>query len=157
MRPFRFRPAAALELRAAEEDRASRQLAHTRADLQAADQRATDAVDAALAASEELQRHHAEGSEAWRLAWHRSWIARQRHEVTMTRDAAVRSAAAVTHATAAVHAARQRRRALERLRDRAWQRHKTEVTRHEDKDMNLLANLRFLADAAAKEGTRHDD
>jgi len=157
MRPFRFRPAAALELRAAEEDRANQQLARSRGELEAADRRAADAVDAALSASAELQRHHEAGSEAWRLAWHRSWISRQRHEVTLTRDAAVRSAAAVAHATAAMHAARQRRRALERLRDRAWQRHKTEMTRNENKDMNLLANLRYLADAAANEGTRHDD
>jgi flagellar export protein FliJ len=146
-----------LQLRTAEEDRAQQQLARTRLDLEQANQRATDAVSAAVAAATDLQRSHAEGSEAWRLAWHRSWIARQRHDVTATQQAAVLSAASVSRATAAVHAARQKRRALERLRDRALQRHQTDVTRHESKEMNLLANLRFLAGEAANAGTHRDD
>lgn len=153
MRPFRFRAAVALELRAADEERARQRLAHARMDLQQAEQRVQGAAEAARAARADLASAHAEGSEAWRLGWHRSWMVRQEQQAAATRSAAAVSAAAVAHATASVHAARQRRRALERLRDRAHKRYQADAARYESKEMNLLANARYLAVQATKEGT----
>ena len=84
-------------------------------------------------------------------------MVRQQQQAAATRTAAAVSAAAVAHATASANAARQRRRALERLRDRAHKRYQADTARHESKEMNLLANARYLADQAAKEGLNRDD
>lgn len=156
-RPFRFRAAAALDLRLSEEERALQHLARTRLDLDQAERRAAHAVEAAAEAAADLARDQADGSERWRLDWHQSWIARQRREAAAAEQAAAVSAASVAHATDSANAARQRRRALERLRDRALRRHRVDAARHDSREMNLLANLRFLAGGAANEGMPHDD
>ncbi|MEZ5284218.1 MAG: hypothetical protein R2712_05285 [Vicinamibacterales bacterium] len=59
------------------------------------------------------------------------------------------SAEAARLATAEVQLAYQRRRALERLRDRAWRRYQLEAGRQELREMNELATLRFLTQPAA--------
>lgn len=157
MPPFRFRAAAALDLRLSEEERARTHLARVRLDLHAAETRAVAARDAAAAAATELACARAEGTEAWRLGWHQSWIVRQRREADALQRAAAVSATAVAHATASVHAAQQRRRALERLRDRALDHYRQDVARHEIREMNALANARFLRNEDARKGQDHDD
>jgi flagellar export protein FliJ len=72
------------------------------------------------------------------------------------RTAAV-SAATAQRAAASVREAFQRRRALEQLRDRAWRRHQREVARADQRAMNELASLRFLAQAAKAGGIHGDD
>lgn len=54
-------------------------------------------------------------------------------------------------------AARQQCRSLERAHDRAWRRHQVEESRHEGREMNLAANLRYLARAADPGGNDGDD
>jgi flagellar export protein FliJ len=154
MRPFRFRAAAGLHLRRKQEDTARLHLAQAETARQYAEQQARAAQDAALRARDDEVASRREGTEGWRLGWHQSWIVRKRLEADAGRQAAAVSAATVDRATAAVQLAHQRRRALERLRDRAWRRHQLDAGRHETREMNELATLRYLA---AGPGDRIDD
>jgi flagellar export protein FliJ len=157
MRPFRFRAAAALELRRKEEEAARLRLARAQTDLQHARQRVADAEDATRRAGEELTTTQSGGTEAWRISWHQSWIRRQRLEAEACRRTVAVSATLVERATASVSIAHQKRRVLERLRERAVERHRQVADRHATNEMNQLANLRFLAQAAGAGGTDSDD
>lgn len=145
MRPFRFRASAALVMRRKQEDAARQQLAAAETVRQSAEERARvaarDLAEARAAAADACRG----GTESWRLAWHQSWIVRTQIEAEARRRAAAVSAEAATRATAAVHIAHQRRRALERLRDRAWHRYRLDAGRHELQAMNELATLRHRA------------
>ena len=85
MRPFRFRAAAALDLRRKEEDSARLRFAKAQTDLQHAQQRVADADNAAFRATVDLTTAQSGGTEAWRISWHQSWIRRQRLEAEACR------------------------------------------------------------------------
>jgi hypothetical protein len=68
--------------------------------------------------------------------------------VTVQQQRALASAAAATLTAASVQEAHQRRRTLERLRERGLRRYDTDVQRSELKEMNLLAGLRYVARTA---------
>jgi flagellar export protein FliJ len=157
MTPFRFRASAALDLRRKEEDSARLRLAQAQSALQQTEARVVAAQAAVRTAAEQLQAEHQHGTEAWRLGWHQSWIHRLRLEASTCRRTVAVSVTTVEHAAASVQTAHQRRRALERLRDRSWRRHQLESGRQETRDMNLLANLRYLAQTAGGGGTHGDD
>lgn len=157
MRPFRFRASVVLDLRRKEEDAARKRLVQAQTAADRAETRVLAARQGVVDAAGALDAAQSAGTEGWRLGWHQSWIGKQRLEVEACRQAAVASTAAVEHATASVGSARQRRRALERLRDRAWQRHQLETIRQESREMNMAANLRYFTRAAGEEATNHDD
>ncbi len=157
MRAFRFRAAAALELRRKEEESARLRLARAQTDLQHAEQRVLDADRAAVQAAEHLTTAQSGGTEAWRIGWHQSWIRRQRLEAEACRRTVAVSATIAERTAASVSIAHQKRRVLERLRERAWQRHRQAADRHATNEMNQLANLRYLARAAGGGGTDSDD
>jgi len=157
MRAFRFRAAAALDLRRKEEESARLRLAQAQTDLQHAHQRVVDADHAARQAAAHLTTAQSGGTEAWRISWHQSWIRRQRLDADACRRTVAVSATIVERAAASVSIAHQRRRVLERLRERAWERHRQAADRHATNEMNQLANLRYLAQAADGGGTDSDD
>lgn len=157
MRPFRFRPAALLELRLKEETAARDVLARAQ-DVQArADQSVVRASDAVMDAARTLGRVQAEGATADTLAWHRSWMARLRHDVDQRRLAAAKAATIVEGASVVVRDAVQRRRVLERLRDRAWRRYRLEADREHARDMDRVAGARYFAQRADAGGTDRGD
>lgn len=145
MRPFQFRAAAALMMRRKQEDVARQRLAAA----EIARQRAQDHADTARQAAETARQASVaaclDGAEGWRLGWHQSWMTRTRIEAEAGRRAAVVSAEAVGRATAAVQLAYRHRRALERLREKAWHRYRLEAARRELHEMNELATLRHQA------------
>jgi flagellar export protein FliJ len=157
MRAFRFRAAAALDLRRKEEESARLRFAKAQTDLQHAQQRVADADHAAVEAAAHLAAAQTAGTEAWRLAWHQSWIRKQRLEADACRRTVAVSATIVDRAAASVSIAHQKRRVLERLRERALERHRQAADRHAGNEMNQLANLRYLAQAAGGGGTDSDD
>jgi flagellar export protein FliJ len=157
MRAFRFRAAAALDLRRKEEESARLRLAKAQNDLHSAQQRVADADRAAFEASAQLTTAQSGGTEAWRISWHQSWIRRQRLEADACRRTVAVSATIAERAAASVSIAHQKRRVLERLRERALERHRQTADRHATNEMNELANLRFLAQAAGAGGTDSDD
>lgn len=157
MRPFRFRAAAALDLRRQEEESARLQLAQAHTLLQQANQRVVDADHGTAEAVAELSTTQAGGTEAWRISWHQSWIRRRRLEAEACRRAVTVSAALAGRAAASVSIAHQNRRVLERLRERALARHRHTADRHAADEMNQLANLRYVAQASGSGGIDSDD
>ena len=155
MRPFRFRPQAALDLRIKQEELALSALARAQKSFDAATTRANAAIDGAVAAADALVAAQGEGASGPLMGWHRSWIVRQRLEVDARQREAAVSAASVDGATASVRAAHQRRRTLERLRARAGRKYQDDVLHEANKDMTLLAGLRYLT--RASENGENDD
>jgi flagellar export protein FliJ len=157
MRPFQFRAQAALDLRRKQEDEARRTLADAQTAHQATQARAAAADRLARQAADDVVSLQCSGTEAWRLDWHQSWIAKLRLEADASQRATAISAATVEHATASVIVAFQKRRTLERLRDRARRRYDAEAGRQHQREMNALASLRFAAQAAERGGRSRDD
>lgn len=153
MRPFRFRPQAALDLRIKQEEVALGALAVAQNELATATVRATAAIDSAVAAADAFASAQLEGVNGTLIGWHRSWIVKQRLEVDARRREAAVSAAGVAGATASVQAAHQRRRTLERLRERAGRKYQHDVQHEATKEMTLLAGLRYLTRTADDGGT----
>lgn len=155
MANFRFRAAAALDLRRKQEDAARIEVAKAEVAVMAASERSRDARTRVSDEGDRLVHLQQDGTEAWRMQWHRAWIEKQR------KDAEIRAAelkVRTQEATQAAQVAREamkKRRVLERLRDRAW--HRFEKVQHDQhvKEMNELATLRFVAQIA-EGGTRAD-
>jgi flagellar export protein FliJ len=156
MRPFRFRAEPVLDLRRREEEAAATALARQRARAEGAWAAVRRARESVAEAGVALEHAGAAGSTHETLTWHRSWIARLRTDVQTAAAAATEADRASAVAAAALGAARQRRRVLERLRDRAWKAYCTARDRADLREMDHLATLRF-AHQALDRGPTHDD
>ncbi len=152
MKPFRFRAEAALDLRKRVEDDARKTLSIAEEQSRQADARVDSAKAAACVAQDTLVSAQHAGISGWQIGWHQSWITRQRLEVNARSLDAATSAATVDRAATSVRAAHQQRRTLERLRERMVRRHRTEATRHEQRDLDQLAGVRFSAQAISRGG-----
>jgi len=141
---FRFRAAAALDLRLKQERDAEATYSRAEAAFRRVKAHREDVHRTrleALQAELELQQRGADGTA---LTWHRTWIeglvataARLGHELEARAEV-------VAHAKRAWLEARRKRRTLERMRDRAWQRFRREQDRQERIVLDELARLRFL-------------
>jgi flagellar export protein FliJ len=149
---FRFRAAAALDLQRKREDEARLALARAEAAVEAAALRVAEADQAIGREGDDFIAVQRGGAPAWLLTWHRSWIDRQHQERDARRQEVAAAREAADRAAAAVREAHRRRRTLERLRDRAWRRHQLESDRHDTRQINELAGLRFVAQRAAEQG-----
>jgi flagellar export protein FliJ len=148
MPAYRFRAAVVLDLRVKQEQAALGLRSQ-------ADARFREAVSAVSAAEgrrhgsqQELAALERRGSDLGPILWHRNWIDRLRGLVELAcrdRDDRARELAA---ADARWREARRRRLAIERLRDRAWQRFQKDEARRELKDMDELARVRHLTQDA---------
>jgi len=156
MKAFRFRAASILDLRRREEDEARSTLARANAVQHTAAERVQAAAQAAEAARGRLGEVFQSGAPAWLLGWHQSWMTKQRLDLDARRRDLAGASAAVATANTALREAYRRRRVLERLRDRAWQRYQNEARRQELREMDLLAGLRYLARASEHEGARSE-
>jgi flagellar export protein FliJ len=144
MATFRFRAEVVLDLRIKQEQAAL----GLRSQAEARFREAVDTVTAT-----EMRRHDSpqelaalerRGSELGAILWHRNWIDRLRGLVELAcrdREDRARELAA---ADGRWRETRRRRLAIERLRDRAWQRFQKDEQRREQKAMDELARIRYL-------------
>src|SRR5262245_52351468 len=138
MKPFVFRPSAALDLRRREHDAAAAQLARAQRERDAAAAALEGAEAAIVRGGEELRREQARCGELARvvthdaLMRHRTWIVALRVPADRCRRALHERKLAVETATRNQQFARRRMRALERLRDRALRSYEVERRRTEN-------------------------
>jgi flagellar export protein FliJ len=143
MATFRFRPQVALDLRRREEEAAQRVVAQARVESDRAAQAhagAQAALDAGMArtAAADLA-----GGPVTDAIWHRNWIRSLRREVVRTEAQAEDRRVQLETAEQALVVARERVKALERLKERAWTAHLDRERHEEQQAMNDLATLRF--------------
>ena len=152
MAPFRFRAAAALDLRRKQEDDAATELARVEA-------RFREAISVCEAA--ETQRARAQADQAAQasrgidiatLFWHRNWITRLQATVDDLRTDVRTKGVAVDEGRRRWQLARRRRMALDRLRERALSRYRATEQREELKMIDELARLRFVMPDAGNGG-----
>jgi len=148
---FRFRAAAALEVRVREERAAEAALAHAEALFSAADRAWSSANTDIGTAAAELERTARAGTEVQTVLWHRNWITRLKAKADERREQRGRCEAAAGRARAAWQAAKRRRMILERLRARALARHRLAEHRQELKALDEPARGRFTTSTAETE------
>lgn len=153
MSDFRFRAAAALELRRKQETDAGTALARAEAELRASEQLSAQAETARRAAQQRLMSVERHGSDVTTLLWHRNWIVRLSNDLTERRRQVSLLSEAVRKAEQHWRQARQRRLALERMHERALRRFKQEQLRQELKVIDELARLRYVTADAWRDET----
>jgi flagellar export protein FliJ len=144
MAEFRFRAAAALELRRQQETSAATSLSVAEAELRSAEKRVDEAEAGRRLAQQQQTHAERQGSDIGAITWHRNWVVRLAGVIEQERVELGRRTEIVTEAEAAWREARRKRLALERMRDRALRRFKDEERRQEMKVIDELARLRFL-------------
>lgn len=149
MAVFRFRAAAALDVRKQQEDAALTEAARREALRRDAEQRVASIRAERDAAAMRLAQASAAGIDAGDHAWHRNWITALGAASERAAHDAVTAAHAWDEARRAWQEARKRRLVLERLRDRALRRFRHEELRREQRVIDELAQVRFNTRALA--------
>jgi flagellar export protein FliJ len=144
MSDFRFRAAAALDLRRKQESDAAAALARSEAELRASEQLVVSGEALRRTAQQQLVSVERHGSDVATISWHRNWIARLSNDLADRRRQVQLVAAAVREAEQVWRQARQRRLALERMQERALRRFKQDQLRQEMKVIDELARLRYV-------------
>ena len=143
MAAFSFRPQPALDLRRREADAARRAAAEARAISDRAEQAFVDAQADFDAGSARAAALDAAGGSITDVIWHRNWIRSLRRELVRTEANAEDRHVQLEAAEQALLVARERVKALERLKERAVAAHQERQRREEQRAMNDLATLRF--------------
>ena len=151
MAEFRFRAAAALELRRRQETDAATALARAEGALRLAEARVAEAENDRRTAQEQQTIAERRGSDIATLAWHQNWIVRQTAAVDARRQDVQAREADVRDAEKVWREARRKHLALERMRERAWRRHQQQELREEMKVIDELARLRFVMAESGQE------
>ena len=157
MAAFRFRAAAALDLRRRQEDAAAAALGQAEARFHEVSSEFAAAEAARGRAQADQAAQARQGIDTATLFWHRNWIIRLKATVDDCSAQVRAQSAAVNECRRKWQLARRRRLVLERLRDRAQTRHRALEQRVELKDMDELARIRFVAPDAGEEGAADGD
>lgn len=143
MASFRFRAQAVLDLRRSQDEEAQRSLARADAGVRQASarlERATDEVAKAIAAAPAGSR-----PDVTLMAWHRNWIVGRQHHAATRRDELEEQRRQAVLAAQAAQQARRRLRSLERLRERALRRFLASERRRQQKELDALGTMQFVA------------
>ncbi|HEX7085470.1 MAG TPA: flagellar export protein FliJ [Vicinamibacterales bacterium] len=154
MRPFHFRPQAALDLRIRQRDAAEEALAAARAAVREAEAAVHAAEDAVRAAQARAREALGTAAGLAGAAWHWNWMERLRRDVVRATEALDVRRSEEARAAEIAREARKKVKVLERLkarRLRAWQ---LEAARAEQRMIDELAGLRFAARMRATHGER---
>jgi flagellar FliJ protein len=143
MATFQFRPQVALDLRKREEDAAQRAVSEARVVSDRAAQAHAEAQAAFDTGSARAASADAAGGSVTDAIWHRNWIRSLRRELVRSEANAEDRRVQLEAAEQALVVARERVKALERLKERALSAHRERERREEQKAMDDLAGLRF--------------
>jgi flagellar FliJ protein len=143
MAAFIFRPQPALDLRRRQEEAAQLAVSEARVISEHAAQLFADAQAAFAAGSARAAALDAAGGSITEVIWHRNWIRSLRRELVRTEANAEDRRVQLETAEQALVVARERVKALERLKERAVAAHQERERREEQKAMDELATLRF--------------
>lgn len=147
--PFRFRAQSALDLRQREEESAKRVLCSARQEVATAAS-AVATAEARLAEGLRRARDEQAGSTSTVMSgWLRNWLAGQRRDVAALQRVLAQRRDTERLAVGSLVDASRRVRTLEHLRDRLWQEHAVEERRAEQRELNWLGSLRYLAARSA--------
>ena len=147
--PFTFRAQPALDVRQREFDTRRRELATAEWELRAARQLFTEA-------EQTLRDAHAKAGETLRHAgveqyvWHRVWIDRVERAKAAHAVSVAQRQDEVAKAAAACRKAKQRVDAMEKLKEKARASWEHEAHMREQRELDALATMRFVADARAR-------
>jgi flagellar biosynthesis chaperone FliJ len=144
MRPFRFRPQPALDLRLRRKEQAEEAHARARGRLHAADQVRLAAEARAAAAVRESVDWHSDTA-LLRLEWHRNWMVGLERDVVRARSMLEERRIEERRAAELAREARMQVRVLERLKARTWRAWQLDARRDEQKTLDELAVLRFAS------------
>lgn len=147
--PFRFRAQSALDLRRRDEDDAKRALGAARQEVAAA---ASAVAAAETRLADGLRRARDEqlhATDTMMSGWLRNWLAGQRREVVALHRALAGRREAERSAAGLLMDATRRVRALVQLRERMRQEYALEERRAEQRELNWLGSLRYLAARSA--------
>ena len=153
MRPFRFRAAAALDVRVKEEDAAAAALARAEARFSALRETWQLAVARRASATDGAEAAERAGTTSHAIVWHRNWIVSLAAQAEERRQEMNRQDAVAAKARQAWFVARRRRLMLERLRDRALARHRAAERHAEMKQIDELARMRYQLAAIDRSST----
>jgi flagellar FliJ protein len=143
MATFRFRPQVALDLRRREEEAAQRVVSEARVVSDRAAAAFADAQAAFDAGTVRAAAVEAAGGSVTDSVWHRNWIRSLRRELVRCEAHAEDRRVQLETAEQALVVARERVKALERLKERAFEAHQQRERRDEQRAMDDLATLRF--------------
>jgi flagellar export protein FliJ len=146
---FTFRAQPALDVRQRELDARRRELATTEWELRAARQLFTEA-EQTLRDAHDRARDTLRHAGVEQYVWHRVWIdrverAKAAHAVTVAQRQDE-----VAKAAAACRKAKQRVDAMEKLKEKARAAWEHEARLREQRELDALATMRFVADARAR-------
>jgi flagellar biosynthesis chaperone FliJ len=144
MRPFRFRPQPALDLRLRQKDAAEQAHARATADRRAADQRRTAAERRVAEAQHQAAGWLADGA-LQQIEWHRNWMVGLERDVVRARSVLEERRIEEGRAAELAREARMQVKVLERLKARAWRVWQLDARRHEQKALDELAALQFAS------------
>lgn len=153
MTEFRFRAAAALDLRRKQETNAATALAVAEAEFRAAEALAAQADTDRRTAQTQQMAVARRGTDVSTLLWHRNWIVRLSNDLAERRRQVQKLAQVVAEAELRWRKARQKRLALDRMRERALRRFQLDQHRQELKVIDELARLRYVLPDAWRDGT----
>jgi flagellar protein FliJ len=152
MPAYRFRAQAALDLRRKQDDEAQRALGEARRATLLA-QRVVQRAEEDLAKSLRLAREkEGEPANVALAIWYRNWMRRQKLTIVAARQALDRQRDVERAAAEQAAQARRRLRSLERLRDRTWQAFLMVERRVEQKELDQLGTLQYVARTSVSEG-----
>jgi len=145
MKHFRFRAQAALELRRREDDAATRVLAQAERQLRQARALLTEVDGRITDARRQLMDGPGGVASLADARWHRSWIVRLDMERRAATERVVAREGAVAAALLARRRTHQRLESLERFREKALDRHEAEGEAAEQKLLDALGTMRYMA------------
>ena len=145
MAVFIFRAQAALDFRRRQEEEAQRALGEARRAVQdgkTALARAEAELEAAL---HEARKAVSSPAESAPVSWHRNWILLKQREIARRRQTLLEREQAEKRAVAAALQARRKVRSLEKLKERALAAFELNQRQQEQKMLNELGGLRYVA------------